>query len=344
MPKTVFSNDEVLNILGLPASILEELATAEGDEYVAKSNEFLAAICNKIVYQKVHRMTFNNPFAKFESFPVEYGDTIENIFTEIPKGYKYDKDATDPFAKRANVVKALYASINFEMQYQVTIYRALLKRAVLREYGLMQIIDHLLAGVGVARAMDEYQATIYMLNNEDIFANGFEELDLSDAETNLDVAKGVATKIVNVAHDMQIPSMDNNASGVMNATAKDGIVLVIKQELLDKINLDYLTGVFNLEKVDMIKPENIIQVRSFQVVEPGMDGDVEDPSVVGEDIDFMLLDEKGFDIHSALSDGGSIYNPKGKYTNHFTDNWKIIAYKYFYNARAFKITYPSAGE
>ena len=335
MAKTLLSNNDVLNILGLPADTLTALATAEGDDYSAKANEFLSAIVNKIVYQKVYKMTFKNPFAKFEGFKVEYGDTIENIFTEMPEGYTYDKDATDPFAIKVSGVKALYATINFEMQYQVTIYRQLLKRAVLREGGLMSIIDHMLSNIATKRDMDEYQATVYMLNNEDLYANGFEELDVSELSTDQEVAKAIAKKIVTVAHDMQLPAKDNNALKVMNATRKDGVVLVIKQSVLDDVNLDFLTGVFNLEKVDMIKPENIITVRSFQVVKPGVDD--AHATVVGEDIDFVLLDEDGFDIHSALQESGSIYNPKGKYTNHFTDNWKIISYKYFYNARAFKI-------
>lgn len=339
MAKTLLSNSEVLDILGLPKSILDELATAQGDEYSARANEFLSAIVNKIVYQKVYKMNFKNPFKKFEGFPVEYGDTIENIFTEMPVGYTYDKEATDPFAIKVSGVKALYATINFEMQYQVTIYRQLLKRAVLREGGLMDIINHMLANIATKRDMDEYQATVYMLNNEDLYANGFETLTIPQGATALERAKAIAKKIVNVTHDMELPCIDNNKLGVMNATRKDGVVLVIKQSVLDDIDIDFLTGVFNLEKVDMIKKENIIGVRSFQVVKPG--DSTADPateaSVVGEDIDFVLLDEDGFDIHSALQESGSIYNPKGKYTNHFTDNWKIISYKYFYNARAFKV-------
>ena len=100
---------------------------------------------------------------------------------------------------------------------------------------------------------------------------------------------------------------------------------------------------FNLSKVDLIK--QIIPVRSFKTIAP----DTEDAEEVGEDLDFIILDAKGFDIHPALEDSGMIYNPKGKYTNHFTNSWKIISYKYFRNARAFKVKYepvvtPGEGE
>lgn len=334
MPKTVLSNNEVVKSLGLPDDILERIATAEGDTYEAVSNQFLSALVNKIVYQKVHRMRFTNPFKNFESYPVKFGDTVENLWIELPEGYTYDKDATDPFAIKIQSAKSLYASLNYEMQYQITIYRKLLKRAVLNEYGLMDVIDYMVSSVGTKKDIDEYQATVYMLNNEDIFADGFEELEVPAAATALERYKAITQKIVDVATDFALPCKDNNALKVMNVTSKEDVVLIIKQEILNHINLDYLAGVFNLDKVHLV--EHIIPVRSFQVVKPGATG--VDASVVGEDLDFMLLDANGFDIHDALQDSGSIYNPKGKYTNQFTDSWKIIAYKYFFNARAFKVT------
>ena len=340
MSKTILSNAEVVKSLGLPDDILEKLANAEGTEYEAISNQFLSALVNKIVYQKVHKMRFTNPFKRFESYPVKFGHTVENLWIELPEGYTYDKDATDPFVTKIQSVKSLYASINYEMQYQITIYRKLLKRAVLNEYGLMDVIDYMISSVGTKKDIDEYQATVYMLNNADLYAGGFEELEVAADATPLEKYKAITQKIVDVATDFSLPCKDNNKLKVMNATNKSDVVLVIKQEILNHINLDFLAGVFNLTKVELV--ENIIPVRSFQVVKPGATD--EDPSVVGEDLDFVLLDANGFDIHDALQDSGSIYNPKGKYTNQFTDSWKIIAYKYFFNARAFKVTTAQQGE
>ena len=58
----------------------------------------------------------------------------------------------------------------------------------------------------------------------------------------------------------------------------------------------------------------------------------------GKDIGFIVLDTKAFDNHVALQDGGMIYNPQGKYTNHFLNLWKIISFKKFYNANAVVVT------
>jgi hypothetical protein len=90
--------------------------------------------------------------------------------------------------------------------------------------------------------------------------------------------------------------------------------------------------VFNLSKVDLIK--NIIVVDGFQTVLTTEGNLVTN----GEDLDFIIVDTKGMDNHVALQDGGLIYNPEGKYTNHYYNLWKIISFKQFYNARAFKLS------
>ena len=334
---TVLSNSTIVDALGLPRDILTRLATEQGSSFQATANQFLEALVNKIVYQKVDKMEFTNPFKKFEGYAVKYGDTIENIFTELPVGYAFDKDATDPFTKVIPSVKVLYAVINYEMQYCVTVQDSLLRRAVLSEYGLMNLVNYILNTLGDRKSIDEYQAVIYMLNNADIYAGGFETLDVSAASTDTEKYKMVTQKIIDVVTDFALPSPDNNKLGVMNATKKSDVVLVIKQEILNHINLDFLAGVFNLEKVDLVN--NIIGVRSFKVVKPGDTTAVppEEAAAVGEDLAFVILDKRGFDIHPALEDSGMIYNPRGKYTNYFTNVWKIIAYKYYFNARAYKL-------
>lgn len=326
------TNLELLEYLELPADVLTALQTAQGAEYVAKANEFLSALVNKVLYQQVASLDFTNPFKKYDGFPINFGDTIENIFVELPKGYKYNKDDTNPFAKVLPSVKAIYASINYELQYETTINDSLLRRASLGNYGFMNLIDTMLAQLSKSMSYDEYKATIAMLNNEDIFADGIEEIEKGATDT--ETAKIMTSTIIDAVSAFQIPMTANNKLKVLNSSSPEDILLVIKYGLLNKINLDYLTGVFNLSKVDLIK--NIIQVDGFQVTKPGD----ETPELVGEDIDFMLIDSRGFDNHVAIQDGGMIYNPKGKYTNHFMNLWKIVSFKTFYNARAFKLVDP----
>lgn len=320
------TNTELLEFLELPSNVTEQLQTAQGEQFRVVANEFLNTLFNKVIYQQVDKMDFVNPFKKYDGTPIKYGSTIENVFVETPRGYKYDREATDPFERVNPSVKALYASINYEMQYETTIYDADLRKAVLSEYGFMNMIDTILSALSTAKTVDEFRATICMLNNAQIMANGVEEVKkgANDKET----AEIVTKKIIDVMSSYMFPSKTNNKLRVVNVTPRERCLLVIRQDVLNSINLDYLAGVYNLDKVDLIK--NIIPVDTFKYED-------DENGLSGEDISFMLIDEKGFDNHVALEDGGLIYNPKGKYTNHFYNLWKIISYKYFYNARAFKL-------
>lgn len=327
---SILTNSEVVEYLGLPQSIITDLKTQEGNEWSATANQFLSQLINKICYQYVDTFGWENPFKKFYGTPINYGDTIENIFVELPKGYKYDKDATDPFSKKINDVKTLYATINYEMQYEATIYDKLLKRAVLRDYGFSELITSILQSLTTAKNLDEYFADISILNNPSLYAGkAFKTLDLSTKTTSKEKAEELTKKIVDVVTSFQQPSTSHNAMGLMQASNKNDIVLFIRRDLYNSINLDYLTGVFNLSKVDLIS--RIIQVEDFRV--KGDDG-----TVNGEDLGFIVLDDRCFDMHVALEDSGTIYNPKGKYTNHFMNLWEIISFKYFYNAEAYKVT------
>lgn len=323
------TNAELVEFLELPSDIIDDLKTAQGSTYTAKSNEFLTALYNKVLYQTIASMEFTNPFKKYDSFPINYGDTVENIFVEMPKGYKFDKDATDPFAKVAPSVKVLYSSINYELQYETTVQDSLLRRACLSEYGFMNLIDTIVAQLAKAMSIDEYTGTLAMLNNADIFAKGIETY--TEGSTDSETAETITKTVVDAVSYMKLPGTASNKMGVLTVSAPSDLVLIIKTELLNKINLDYLSGVYNLDKVDLIK--NIIPVVSFQTETTDSEGE---PTTVGEDIDFMVIDAKGFDNHVALQDGGLVYNPKGKYTNHFYNLWKIISFKHFYNARAWK--------
>lgn len=326
MPNNGLTNEELVEYLELPDTIIEDLKTAQGSQFQAVANQFLEPLFNKVIYQSVEQMDFANPFKKYDSYPVQYGDTIENIFIETPKGYQFNKDATDPFTKVKQSVKTLYATINYEMQYETTIEDSLLRRAVLNRYGFMNLIDGILRSLEQAATNDEYFATIGMLNNENIFAEGFQ--DVKRGTSNEETAKIITEKVVDTMSSFTLPMTSNNKLNVLHTTRDSDVLLIIKYKLLNMINLDYLSGVYNLSKVDLVK--NIIVVDSFQVT--GEDG-----TLKGEDIDFMVIDTRGFDNHVALQDGGMIYNPKGKYTNHFYNLWKIISFKYFYNARAFKL-------
>lgn len=323
------TNADFVEYLGLPNEVITDLKSTQPSVFAPARNRFLDALVNKIVYQTTDELTFTNPFKRFDGMPIAYGETIENTFVEVRQGHTYDPNATDPFARAMPEVKTTYATINYELQYDVTIYDSLLRRAVFNEGGLMDFTAKIIGSLTKAMDLDEYYGTIAMLDNANIYASGFEELAKGDTDT--ETAEKVTKTIANAVKSFALPLKTNNKLGVRTSTEKGNILLLIKKDLMTSIDFDFLAGVYNLSKIDLIN--NVIELDDTYV---GVGEDSNTTYNLG--FDFAIIDTKGFDNHIALQDNGMAYNPKGKYTNHFANLWKIVSFKPFCNARAWKLT------
>lgn len=327
------TNKEVLTWCGISQEVYNAVATGESDEFVLNKNKFLSAMINKIAMTKIDRAYFINPFKKFDREDIQYGDTIENIFTEIPMGYDYDIDTAGQnlLAPAKPKVKTLYATLNYEKQYKITIYDTQLRKAVRNEYGLLKLVDYIISNLALASDLDEYFAQIALFSsNANLYANGFESV----STTTENLAKDVTQKIIDVYSNMKFPNTKNNKLKVINPSTDMDLILIIKQDLYNKINLDFLAGVFNLQKVDLIK--RIQTIESFVV--PVYNASSQQVEQKGEDLDLIIIDTRGIDNHVALSSSGLFYNPEGLFTNHYKNLWKVYGYKTWFNARAFKFT------
>lgn len=325
-------NGQILSWAGISPEVYTALQIAEGEEFAANKNAFLNKLINKIAETRIYKASVRNIFSKYDSFEIKYGDTIENIFVDIPMGYDYDitKAGTNLLAPVKPQVDVLYATMNYQKQYKITVYDTQIRMAVRNEYGLQRLVEYLIASMYDAADLDEYFATIAMLSSmETMYANGFETVDT----TSTAIGKTATDKIIDVVASFKYPNKTNNVKRFINPSSQSDILLLIKESTLRKINLDFLAGVFNLDKVDLIN--NIVSVESFVV--PVYNPETGTTEYKGTDLDFVIIDTRGFDFHLALNTSGLFYNPEGLFTNHYHNRWRLFNYKLWFNARAFKL-------
>lgn len=333
---TLLTNATLVAGLNLPASILEGLKSNDREVYEKTSNEFLTALINKIAAQRVEAMErYSNPFKQYDGAPVAYGDTIENVGIGYIQGEVYDKNATDPYEiKTPTEIKTQYCSVNYKMVYPVTTYEQSLRHAVLSETGLMNILDSIVEMLDTSKSMDEYQAQVAFLNNPDIYAEGIKQLTYPKGASAATIGKSYSDIIFRVSHDFKFPSSQNNAMGFkMQHSTINNLMICMKQDIKDSIDLDYLAGVFNLTKVQL--EAKIETVRDFRVTSVD---ESNHPISKGADIDFIIFDTRGFDNHVNLEVTTSIYNPRNLAFNTFVHFWKIFGFKKWHNAKAYKFT------
>lgn len=328
------TNNDLLKWAGISPEVYTAVQTLEGDEFVVNRNKFLGNLINKICATRIEKASVQNPFKKYDSFPIKYGDTVENIFVSMPMGYDYDitvagRNLLEPVNPPVDV---LYATMNYQKQYKVTIYDTQIRLAVRNEYGLTDLVSFIISSMYDSGDIDEYFATIAMLSTtEGMYANGIEVID---SETKEAKAKSITETILNVVPSFKFPNTINNKLNFINPSTNDDILIVIKQTSLTSVNIDYLAGVFNLSKVELIN--KIMPVESFVV--PVWNPTTKKAELKGNDIDMVIVDTRGFDFHLALNTSGLFYNPEGLYSNHYHNRWRLYGYKLWFNARAFKFT------
>ena len=327
------SNIEILNNINstlynerIPEATKDNLADIANQilNYVPLKNEVLTEIINKIAFTIIRGIDYESIFARFRGEDIVYGDTIEEIQITVPTGYDPRTVNTDPFTKTQPTVKACYHTINSEMQYTQTITDADFRRAVRTANGLDTLVNQIISSMTEAMKIDDDLKCIEVLSNTGVYGQiVYMGAETGNAETD---AKTLVTSIKQAGSSMKHATNKWNFLRILRQLPLSRQILVIRSDWKDKIDLDYLSGIYNLNKVEIA--QRIVEIESFI----GLD------NVVA-----CLIDEKALMYHKALQDGGMIYNPKGvPYTNHFLNSWGVYSFSLFLDSALF--IFADAGE
>lgn len=304
----------------IPASTrtnLDEIAN-QILNYTPLKNAVLTEIINKIAFTIIRNNTYESIFSRFRGRDIVYGDTIEEIQPTIPVGYDPRTVGTDPFGKVQPTIKACYHTINSEMQYKQTVTDVEFRRAVRNSEGLDTLVNSVINSMNTAMEMDDDLKNLKVLSNTGVYG----QVVYMGAKTGTDStdAKTLLTSIKQVASSMQFASNRWNFLRVMKQLPKRKQVIIIRADWVNKIDLDYLAGVYNLSKVEL--QQSIIEIPEFI----GLD----------ENVVAALISEDALMYHKALQDGGMIYNPQGvPYSNHFLNSWGVFSFSLFEDSALF---------
>ena len=285
--------------------------------YQPLKNEVLTEVINKIAFTIIRGTSYESTFAQFRGEDVVYGDTIEEIEVMIPEGYDPRTVSPDPFAKVQPSVKALYHTLNFARQYEQTITDVEFRKAVKSANGLDSLVNAIIASMTDAMALDDDLCCIKVLSNRGvhgqlIFLGEATGTDATDAGVLLRGLKRVGSSMKHASNKW-------NFVRALKQLPLNRQVIVMTSEWKDKIDLDVLAGVYNLNKVELA--QRIIEVESF----------IDEPNAVA-----VIMDERALIFHKSLVDAGMIYNPKGvPYTNHFLNSWGVYSFSLFADSALF---------
>lgn len=321
--------------------------------YPALANQFINALVNRIALVRVNSATFNNEYAELKKGYLEFGETVEEVFVNIAKAREFSAEkAEDRELKRTLPdVRSAFHTMNYRVQYPVTIQDEDLRMAFLSINGVQDLIAKIVNAIYVAAEYDEFLLFKYLLikgvTHGNIYKHHVELQHLGDDY------KIWASAFRSVSNKLTFMSNKYNADGVTTVSPKADQYIFMTSDFNAEFDVNVLASAFNMEKADFIGKLKLIDDFSsfdndrFSEIMSGSDA-IE--PVTPEELSSMsgipaiLVDAEWFQIYDNNNKFTEKYVASGMYWNYFYNVWKTVSFSPFSNCVAFESNTSAALE
>lgn len=308
--------------------------------YPAMANQFLSALVNRIAAVRIKSAVFNNAYAELKKGYLEFGETVEEVFVNIAKAREFsvEKAEAREFKRVLPDVRAAFHTMNWRVQYPVTIQDEDLRTAFLTMDGVQDMIARIVDGVYTAAEYDEFLLFKYLMikaiSHGKMYPISIPAGDMANAAKAF---RGASNKLT-------FMSTAYNASGVHTTTPKSDQYIFMDSDYNAAFDVDVLASAFNMDKADfmgrlmLIDDWTTFDNDRFSVI---MDGsDMVDPVTVDElgmmaNVKAVLLDREWFQVYDNNNKFTEKYVASGMYWNYFYNVWKTVSSSPFSNAIVF---------
>ena len=330
------TNAEILNAIRIDASnaYAERIPAADqGDitatidallEYRPAMNEFLDALVNRIGDVIFRSKIWTNPLAIFKRGMMMYGDTIEEVATQLLTAHRYDANCCYEDVWKCNPpdVMSNFHTINRQDYYELTITEPMLRRAFLNDRGLSDLVTRIMSTPYTSDYFDEY-LVMKNLFTEYARTDGYYKVQVPDLTTALTVEQrqNVSMQITEAIRayvgKLRFLSSEYNAGKMPTFTNPQDLVLFATPEFIAALDVNVIAFAFNASAADI--PTRIITVDEIPI-----DG-----------AQAILADKDFFLCMDTLIDFESIRNPKQISWNYWLHHHGLYSISRFVNAILF---------
>lgn len=308
--------------------------------YPALANEFINALVNRIALVKVKSATFNNAYAELKKGYLEFGETVEEVFVNICKAREFSAEKADgrEFKRTIPDVRTAFHSMNYKVQYPITIQDEDLRMAFTSVNGVQDLIAKIVDSVYVAAEYDEYLLFKYLIikavSHGKMYPVAFDAANMSNA----------AKSFRAVSNQLTFMSTKYNESGVHTTTPRADQYIFMDSTFNAAYDVDVLAAAFNMDKatftgnLKLIDDFTTFDNDRFSEIRAGSDMIEEVTSAelaLMADVKAVLVDKEWFQVYDNQNKMTEKYVASGEYWNYFYNAWKTVSSSPFSNAIVF---------
>lgn len=305
--------------------------------YPALANQFINALVNRIALVRVKSATFNNAYAELKKGYLEFGETVEEVFVAICKAREFSAEkAKDRELKRSLPdVRSAFHTMNWRVQYPVTIQDEDLRMAFTSAQGVQDLIAKIIDSVTTASEYDEFLLFKYLMIKAIAHGKMYPvAIDATDIKDFGKKSRGVSNLIT-------FMSDKYNASGVHTTTPKADQYIFMDAMFNADYDVEVLASAFNMDKAEyqgklkLIDDFGTFDNERFNVIRANSDMIEEvtaDELAICAKVKAVLVDKEWFQVYDNLTKFTEDYVASGMYWNYFYNVWKTVSYSPFSNA------------
>lgn len=311
--------------------------------YPALANQFLNSLINRIALVRVKSATFNNAYAELKKGYLEFGETVEEVFVNIAKAREFSAEKAEQRELKRSLpdVRTAFHTMNWRVQYPVTIQDEDLRMAFLSVDGVQDLIAKIVDAVYTASEYDEFLLFKYLMIKAIAKGQMFPKsigdgTDLKDAAVAFRATSG----------DMTFMKTIYNVSGVHTTTPKDDQYIFMDNQFNAQFDVNVLASAFNMDKADFIGRLHLIDdwtsfdndrfsaiVDASDMIEPVTDAEL----ALMANVKAVMVDAEWFQIYDNQNKFTEKYVASGEYWNYFYNVWKTVSSSPFSNAVVFVV-------
>lgn len=310
-------------------------------QYQQVANDFMNMLIQRIVSTSFDIRRFRNPLRILEGDEMPVGYTNQDIYVNPAQGRKYN---VDDFAgllqKYESDVKVQYLSINMDLQYPVTVTRHDLKKAFTSWDDLNRFIEGITNSLYNGAYINEYEFT------KGIISGAYKDNKAAIVTASVPSTEAQMKTFVATLREYYLNMLE--PSSAYNAWAKLGgygrpvvtwsqpedIVLVIKNSLMAKLDVNVMAAAFNLDRSTLLG--RIITVNNFDIY-----GDDGTKDFDGSNILCFIGDRRWFRIRTSDEQVDEFYNANNRTWQIYLNLTKMYNFSLFSNGLIVASSAPS---
>lgn len=230
-----------------------------GANYEPTTITELGGMIGKIAYSVIRENTANDPLAVFDKMPVNKGDTIEQAVVQMAESLSYDEDGDDALKREDSVKFAVkYFKGWTRKKFKKTVDIPEIRKVLSKDIDVSDVTSKIVSSMTEGDKHEKY------LNVRDLLTWGRQSADggtgavLVRAETvaydsvnsSIDY-KGVLTALRDAVSGMKFVNTSFNSISLKRRTREEDIFILMPYQLRNRIDVNDLAGVFNLDKAEI---------------------------------------------------------------------------------------------